>query len=173
MIAESYPFKFIHRDWNCGNGIKYIDVYRFKSSKSNLTYYVNVELYAFNMYAVKFYEKNHRLSPRKYQILSNTFEPRRIIYTCMNIMLSIFKGNPYASFGFIGSNGEGESISNTKRYRFYNKIVASKIEDSLFLHIENVERSTYLLVNRAELERTPDLIERIENNFSELYEFFD
>lgn len=173
MIPWGYPFKFIHRDWNCGKGIRYTDVYRFKSTKSNLTYFVNVELYGCNMYSVKFYQKNHKLSPRKYQILSNTFEPRTIIYTCMSIMGEILKINPYASFGFIGSNCDGESVENTKRYRFYSRIVATKIDNLRFLHIENVEKSAYLLVNRRELDRTPDLMDKIEEEFSDLYDYFE
>ena len=86
MNQDCYPFTFVHRSRNCGQGILYVDIYRFKSTKSNLVYLIRVERYEHNMYAVKFYQKNHRLSPKKYQILSNTFEARRIIYTCMNIM---------------------------------------------------------------------------------------
>lgn len=173
MIADSYPFRFVHRHYNCGNGIRYTDVYRFKSTKSNLTYFVNVERYDYNMYAVKFYQKNHRHSPRKYQILSNTFEPRRMIYTCMNVMLAVLEENPRASFGFIGANCEGEDIGNTKRYRVYRKIVATKISDSSFQHIRNKSKSAYMLINRAELEVQPDLIDRIEETFLELYDFFE
>ena len=173
MIEDSYPFRFVHRHRDCGNGILYIDVYRFKSTKSNLIYFVNVERYDYNMYAVKFYQKNHKLSPKKYQILSNTFEPRRMIYTCMNVMLSVFAENPRASFGFIGANCEGEDTANTKRYRVYNKIVATKISTEQFKHIENVEKSAYMLINRSELAKHPDLIDRIEEAFVELYDFFE
>ena len=173
MIADSYPFKFIHRYYECNDGVKYIDVYRFKSTKSNLTYFVNVERYDFNMYAVKFFQKNHKLSPKKYQILANTFEPRRVIYTCINIMLSVLEQNPQASFGFIGANGEDEDTTNTKRYRVYNKIVASKISTERFHHIENVEKSAYMLINRNELAKHPDLVERIEDSFIDLYHYFE
>lgn len=173
MITDSYPFKFVHRHYDCSNGINYIDVYRFKSTKSNLTYFINVERYEYNMYVVKFYQKNHKLSSKKYQILSNTFEPRRMIYTCMNVMLSVLEDNPHASFGFIGANSEGEDTANTKRYRVYNKVVASKISSEQFKHIENVEKSAYMLINREELAKHPDLVERIEESFVDLYDFFE
>lgn len=170
---DSYPFTFVHRSKNCGQGILYVDIYRFKSTKSNLSYLVRVERYEHNMYAVKFYQKNHQLSPRKYQILSNTFEARRIIYTCMNVMYALYKENPCASFGFIGANCENEGIANTKRYRVYSKIVATQISEGRFKHVENVDKSAYMLINRTELENYPDLIERIEQTFQKLYDFFD
>lgn len=91
----------------------------------------------------------------------------------MSIMGEILKINPYASFGFIGSNCDGESVENTKRYRFYSRIVATKIDNLRFLHIENVEKSAYLLVNRRELDRTPDLMDKIEEEFSDLYDYFE
>ena len=170
---DSYPYLFIRRKKDCGKGILYIDIYRFKSTKSNIVYLVNVERYEHNMYAVKFYQKNHRLSPKKYQLLSNTFEPRRIIYTCMNIMYSILEQNPRASFGFIGANCENENTENTKRYRVYRKIVATQVSDELFLHARNEEKSTCILINKNELGKYPDLIEKIEETFVELYDYFD
>ena len=173
MNQDCYPFTFVHRSRNCGQGILYVDIYRFKSTKSNLVYLVRVERYEHNMYAVKFYQKNHRLSPKKYQILSNTFEARRIIYTCMNVMFHVYKENPRASFGFIGANCENESQENTKRYRVYNKIVATQVSENIFKHVENMGKSAYMLINRDELKEYPNLVEEIERTFQELYDYFD
>ena len=173
MMDTSYPYIYLRRIYNCGCGILYIDLYRFKSTKSNLTYMVRVERYEHNMHAVKFYQKNHRHSPKKYQLLSNTFEPRRILYTVMNIMVEIFHANPKASFGFIGANCENEGTENTKRYRVYNKLVASKVGEDFFEHVENKRSSAYMLINRKELQEHPNLIEKIEDTFVELYDYFD
>ncbi len=173
MIQACYPFTFVHRSRNCGQGILYVDIYRFKSTKSKLTYLVRVERYEHNMYAVKFYQKNHRLSPKKYQILSHTFEARRIIYTCMNVMFSVLKENPRASFGFIGANCEDEDEANTKRYRIYRKIMATKISEERFIHTRNQEKSAIMLINREELKEYPNLVEIIEKTFQELYDYFD
>ncbi len=172
MIPQSYSFLLVHRHKNTEDVLS-VDLYRFTSIKSGLTYIVRVEEYPYNMYAVKFYSKNHRHSDKKYQLLTNTFEPRTIIYTCINIMLSVYKSNPKASFGFIGSNSVGESHSNTKRYRVYSRIVATYFSDTFFEHIENIDNSVYMLINKLELESTPDLIERIQNTFMDLYEDFD
>jgi hypothetical protein len=50
----------------------------------------------------------------------------------MNVMFDIFKENPRASFGFIGANCENEDVANTKRYRVYNKIVATQVSEEKF-----------------------------------------
>ena len=88
-------------------------------------------------------------------------------------MFLIYKENPHASFGFIGANCENENIGNTKRYRVYYKIVATQISDNIFKHVENVEKSAYMLINRKELEEYPNLLEEIERTFQELYNYFD
>ena len=62
---DSYPYLSIRRKKDCGKGILYIDIYRFKSTKSNIVYLVNVERYEHNMYAYKFYQKNHRVDHLK------------------------------------------------------------------------------------------------------------
>lgn len=57
MLQSAYPFYFIQRDKEGSKGILFVSLYRFKSTKSNLTYIVRVEEYEFNIYAVKFYQK--------------------------------------------------------------------------------------------------------------------
>ena len=91
----------------------------------------------------------------------------------MNIMFLLYKENPRASIGFIGANCENESQENTKRYRVYNKIVATQVSENIFKHVENMGKSAYMLINRDELKEYPDLVEEIERTFQELYDYFD
>ena len=172
MIPSSYSFVFVHRSHGF-DGVLRIDLYRFTSVKSGLDYLVRVEEYPNNMYAVKFYLKNHSHSDKKYQLLTNTFEARTIINTCINIMLSVYEKNDNASFGFIGSNSDGEPVANTKRYRVYSKIIATYFSDKLFMHIENIDKSVYMLINRKQLELNPNLIDDIEESFMQMYDYFD
>ena len=65
-------------------------LYTFKSTKSNLWYIVLVEQYKYDVFAVKFYPKKWSNSKLKYQLLTGTNEPRKIINTCINVMLSIY-----------------------------------------------------------------------------------
>ena len=52
-------------------------------------------------------------------------------------------------------------------------IVATQVSDELFLHARNEEKSTCILINKNELGKHPDLIEKIEDTFVELYDYFD
>ena len=93
--------------------------------------------------------------------MTNTFEPRRIINTCINIMLSI------------GANGFNEDTKCTKRYRVYSRIVATYFSDRVFYHKENIEKSAYMLINNIALKENPDLIQQIENFFINQYDYFE
>lgn len=173
MLESAYPFLFIQKDGGNEDGLLSISLYRFKSTKSNLVYIVRVEQYKCNIYAVKFYQKSHRFSPNKYRIMTNTFEPRRIINTCINIMLSIYKENLKASFGFIGANGFNEDTVCTKRYRVYARIIATYFSDKFFYHKENIEKSAYMLINNIALKENPDLTQQIETFFINQYDYFE
>ncbi len=105
--------------------------------------------------------------------MTNTNEPRRIINTCINIMLTIYEKNKKASFGFVGANGFNEDISCTKRYRVYSRIIATYFSNKYFYHKENIEKSAYMLINNLALDDNPDLIKQIETFFSEQYEYFE
>lgn len=176
MLECSYPFHFIMNDYGSepNSGFSYLKLYRFKSTKSNLTYIVRVEVYPNSIYAVKFYLKNMKDSPYKYRFATNTYEPRKIINTCINIMLSIYESDHEASFGFIGANGmDEEGTCCTKRYRFYSRIMATYFSDEKFCHKENVGKSAYMLINKHSLEKEPNLINSIEKFFTDMYDYFD
>lgn len=173
MLESAYPFYFIQNDKGDSDGLLHILLYRFKSAKSKLVYIVRVEEYEYNIYAVKFYQKNHSLSKDKYRIMTNTNEPRRIINTCINIMLTIYQNNKKASFGFVGANGFDEDVSCTKRYRVYSRIIATYFSDEYFYHKENIDKSAYMLINNISLKENPDLVEQIESFFIEQYDYFD
>lgn len=173
MLQSAYPFYFIQNNKGDSSGLLHVLLYKFKSTKSNLVYIVRVEEYENNIYAVKFYQKNHSLSPNKYRIMTNTNEPRRIINTCINIMLTIYEKNKKASFGFIGANGFNEDISCTKRYRVYSRIIATYFSNEYFYHKENIEKSAYMLINKITLNENPNLIEDIESFFIAQYEYFE
>ena len=169
----SYKYRFV-QNFNEKNGhLIGKRLYTFTSTKSHLCYWVWVEQYEHDIYAVKFHLKNHRLSKNKYSFQTNTFEPRTIVQTCINIMLDIYHENDCASFGFIGSNSEGEDVSMTKRFRFYRTVMATSFSDKYFEHVEYPKKSAYLLVNKDNLSNNPDLIDKIEKAFIEQYDYFE
>ncbi len=173
MLADAYPYRYIMDEAVGKDGHLRNSLYKFRSSKSRLWYIVLVEHYSYDVYAVKFYLKANRNSKDRYRLMTNTFEPRRIINTCINIMLAIYAGNPKASFGFVGANGFGESEAETKRYRVYSTMVATYFSDQVFLHKENKKKSAYLLINRQMLEQDPTLTDKIEQYFGAQYAYFE
>lgn len=148
-------------------------LYKFKSTKSNLWYIVLIEQYKYNVFAVKFYPKKWSNSKFKYQLLTNTNEPRKIINTCINVMLSIYEKYHDASFGFVGANKVGEELNETKRYKVYSTIIATYFSNEYFYHKENKEKSVYLLINREMLAVHPSITNKIEHFFKEQYNYFD
>jgi hypothetical protein len=84
-------------------------------------------------------------------------------------MMAIFKKDPYASFGFIGSLSAEESEKRgSKRYRVYKQAIANLISPVSFIHYEKVEYNSYLMLNRHSEELLPD----IEQMFIKYYPSF-
>jgi hypothetical protein len=92
-------------------------------------------------------------------------------------MLEINDKYKTSSFGFIGSHTESakkhESKENTQRYRIYKRIMVTRFSEQHFKHVTNVNKSTYMLIRRSELERMPDLVERLETLFTDNYVYFE
>lgn len=152
-------------------------LYSFKSPKSNQTYWVWVEVYQYNMHALKFHLKSDRDNPNRYSRLTGCNEFRQIINTCIAIMLEINNKHKTSSFGFIGSHAESakkhEGKENTQRYRIYKRIMVTYFSEQHFKHVTNVNKSTYMLIRRTELDRVPDLVERLEMLFTDNYAYFE
>jgi hypothetical protein len=148
-------------------------LYSFKSLKSKQCYWVWVEKYPYNMYAVKFHLKADKYSKLKYNRLTGYNEARMVINTCIAVMLGIYNSNHKASFGFIGSCLPDENEYETKRFRVYKKIMATYFSSNHFQHVELKEKSAYMLICKTELRKNLDLIKLISEFFSDNYEYFD
>ena len=145
--------------------LDYIAYYRFKSLKSNLLYIVRVEVYRKHVYGVKFYLKKMNFSSRKYSFMTNTHEPRTIIYTIFKLMKEILQTDSLASFLFVGNADEGKSYYMTRRYRFYSQMVRNSISDKYFSHIISDDVSLYILLNKLNMEQEPNLQDSVTNEF--------
>lgn len=179
MIVElkCYPYHFVQRvddpSISQNSFLKYKLLYSFKSPKSHQWYWVWVEVYMHNMYAVKFHLKSHRDSRNKYSIMTGLNEPRAVVNTCVAIMLEIAAIDSHASFGFIGAASESEDEANTKRFRFYKRLMATYFSKAEFRHFGDTEKSTYILIRHKELAEHPTLIEDIEQGFKATFDYFD
>ena len=176
MGIQHYPYRFVKKviePWDGPQGfLLYKYLYSFKSPKSHQTYWVWIEVYRHHFYAVKFHLKAHRDSDKKYNVMTGLNEPRECIYTCMAIMKEIADKDSCASFGFIGANRIDEQEKNTSRFRVYRRYTLTLFGHNEYEHLFNIEKSAYLLVNKKEMEKNPQLITDIVNGFKELYPYF-
>jgi len=176
MTLYHYPYRFVQRVNVLSRGndfLKYKLLYTFKSPKSHQWYWVWVEVYERDFYAVKFHLKAHRNSEKKYNLMTGFNEARPVMNTCVVIMEKIGQENPRASFGFIGANMEMEKEANTKRFRVYKRLMATYFPTRVFKHFFIVSRSAYVLVRQTELASHPDLLNDLNQKFKGLYSYFD
>ncbi len=177
MDIPHYPFRFVQKidePWDGPQGfLLYKLLYSFKSTKSNQTYWVWVEVYKYHVYAVKFHLKAHRNSPHRYNVMTGLNEARQCIHTCMAIMAEVAKTDPKASFGFIGANKLDETEVNTKRFRVYRRFMLTLFGNEEYRHFVSVPKSAYILINRKALQEYPNLIEDVVEGFKTLYPYFE
>lgn len=128
---------------------------------------MQVEEFTYNFYAIKFYPKELRNSRKRFSVHTNDFDVARIIRTCVNIMISLYRKDPLASFGFLGSASEGEPTAATRRFKIYAYVMANFFPPDKFQHAEHQAQSMYAMFNRNNQE--PDLLQKIEAVITEVY----
>lgn len=151
--------------------LRIVDLWGFRSTKSNKRYIVEVEYFAHDFLGLKFYWKGVESSKKRYSLLTNDFEPRTIIMSCVQVMLRYYHKNKFSSFGFVAANDiecNAEQKPN-KRFRFYRAMMLNLFGNQTFLQGYDIESSLYILVNREQLERGTITIDQIETAISELY----
>jgi hypothetical protein len=107
--------------------------------------------------------------------LTNEFDARRIIYTCISIGLDIYHRNPRASFAFAGAptNQElarEEKYKSTKRLKVYQNFAYFFFDPNQFEHHIGYDLSTYIMYNKRELAKIPNLIGLVTGMFDNMYE---
>jgi hypothetical protein len=168
-----YEFRFVKNYYAKDNSISK-KLYSFKSPKTKQDYFLWVEFYPYSFIAIKFHLKSHRHSKNKYHKLTDYNEARPIIFTCLKILLEVNSEFNTHSFGFIGANTNDwikrknkygvferkkivEPEYNTKRYNRYKRILITFISEKDFVHVQNKDKSAYLLLRRSQLEQNPNL----------------
>ncbi|MGN6533914.1 MAG: hypothetical protein ACTHK0_19390 [Ginsengibacter sp.] len=167
MFISAYSYSKINHTLKQIGDDKLIEyVYSFRG-KTKKRYIVIVEEYSHSVYIVKFCLQERKIYSDRFNHLTNLNECSRILTTIGFIMRDIHKNNPYASFGFIGSNLPGEDKENTKRFRLYSQVVSQLISPVGFEHRTSIKHSAYLLINRDNPE--PELLDKINLMFDRIY----
>ena len=162
-----YPAKYISSQYDA-TGVPF-DLWHFVSEKSRRKYNVLVEQYQEHTYAVKFYPRAWKNDVMRYSKLTGDGEPRTIVLTIIHIMLHYAREDSKSSFLFFGSASEGECETNTKRFRFYSRIMREYFDSTTFVHKDNIAKSLYMMLRRTEMEsgelQESDIIEFIDTQY--------
>lgn len=160
------------------SSFRIIDLWTFKSTKSNKRYIVEVEGFENEFYGIKFYWKGVEKSANRYSLLTNDFEPRTIIRTCIEIMLDYYRKNTLVSFGFVAAPDlekdiEGKRINPVKgsrRFQFYKRIMVNLFGPETFLQASDTTNTIYLMINMKMLSSGNITIKDIEKRLNQTYE---
>ncbi|WP_304034689.1 hypothetical protein [Mesonia mobilis] len=169
------------------------DLYTFKCN-FNQHYIIEVENHAYNIFIIKFFKKNHKLSKRRYSLVNSKSFLRRnktngsknflmVLNTVMKIILDTYQVNRYSCFGFIGAPTKREldsenneeninedgTVANTKRFNIYGLYVKRYFSPSDFEHIELPTSSGYLIKSKENIHLTTPLIEEFFKNYINLH----
>lgn len=153
--------------------LRTIDLWKFRSGKSHKWYIVEVEHFPSCFFGIKFYWKGVAASKKRYSLLTNDYEPRTIVMSCIRIMLHYFQEDGRSSFGFVAARDSQPNLLHgvpNKRFRFYRRMMLSLFSPDKFLQVNDEDHSVYLLVNRGMLERGDISIAQIGAEISNLYE---
>lgn len=155
-----------------------IRVHSFSSRprKGRTVIYEAHELSDAPAFAVKFFDKRHRQSPNRFNLLLKYDEKTpfvvadapSIIRTGIQVMLNLLAKNPYLSFGFMGAALPGEDQANTKRFRIYQQIMYRHFSNNDFEHLMKAEKSLYLLINRdyaTDSQKMADVLAAFKKSF--------
>ena len=161
---NAYEIQLLHRTYVKDEPVELREVYRFKT-RFNRVYFIIVEIFEMNIYAIKFHLRIHKDLPNKYKIEINDGDAFRIFSTCIKMAEIILKSNPEASFGFIGQNSDGESTHLTQRYRIYNQLAKRYFDPKKFNHHKDEINSIYFLENKKNRTVDIDKINRLLNQY--------
>lgn len=153
--------------------LRIVDLWKFRSTKSRKWYIVEVERFSNHFLGLKFYWKGVASSKNRYSLLTNDYEPRTIVMSCIMIMLDYFEKDNCTSFGFVAAHDLTDNASSTtpnKRFRFYRRMMLSLFSPEKFIQANDTANSIYLLINRRMLEDSNITLPRIESEISRLYE---
>lgn len=154
-----------------------LDLWSFKSDKSNKRFIVEVEGFDKDFYGIKFYWKGVEKSKNRYSILTHDYEPRTIVRTCIEIMLEYHRKNPHVSFGFVAApdleaDVKGKKVNpafGNRRFRFYQRLMVSLFGPETFLQVADTTHTIYLMVNVKQLTVGAITIQDIEDELNRTY----
>lgn len=173
-IPNSYNASKIMRSKDPST-LRMISLWKFKSTKSNKWYIVEVEEFPQHFYGLKFYYKGVVHSPNRYSLLTHDYEPRTIVMSCIDIMRLYYDKDSCASFGFVAANDirlnntQNNSPIPNKRFRFYRRMMLTLFSPKIFVQYADIKNYVYILINKAMLNNGAFSVSKIEAELSSFY----
>lgn len=157
--------------------LRIIDLWTFRSLKSNKRYIVEVEGFENEFLGLKFYWKGVEKSKNRYSLLTNDFEPRTIVRSCIEVMLEYYRKNPLVSFGFVAApdldrdvkNKKVNKTSGSRRFKFYQRMMINLFGPKTFYQVSDTTNTIYLLVNMEQLSKGTITLKDIECKLNQTY----
>ncbi len=159
------------------SSLRIIDLWSFKSTKSNKRYIVEVEGFEHEFYGIKFYWKGVEKSKNRYSLLTNDYEPRTIVRTCIEVMLEYYRKNPLVSFGFVAApdlekdiQGKKVNLTNgSRRFKFYQRMMVNLFGPQTFYQAADTTNTIYLMINMVQLKSGAITFKDIETRLNQTY----
>ncbi len=119
-----------------------------------------------------------RFADYSYSLLTNDYEPRRILLSCIEVMMTYFKKNNRISFGFVAAPDLEEDMKGkrfdkqegSRRFVFYRRMMINLFGPETFKQVSDTRKRLYLLVNQKRLNEGSLSIQDIEKKVNQLYE---
>ncbi len=133
---------------------KFTLVYKFYSPLTKYIYILNADYHAEDVFAIKFYVKQHSKSDYKYSKITNKKDLPNILITCAKVVPILMAEFPTASFGFAASRSlddranKVEGLPNNQRFQAYSYLACKKFGTQTFAHFDYPAISSYLLLNK-------------------------
>lgn len=159
------------------SSLRIVDLWTFKSSKTNKRYIVEVEGFENEFYGLKFYWKGVEKSKDRYSLLTNDYEPRTIVRSCIEVMMEYYRKNRLVSFGFVAAPDLEKDIkgkrvdkeSGSRRFKFYQRMMTNLFGPETFYQVSDTTNTIYLLVNMVQLSNKAITIKDIEQKLNQTY----
>lgn len=157
--------------------LRIVDLWTFRSEKTNKRYIVEVEGFENEFWGLKFYWKGVEKSKDRYSLLTNDYEPRTIVRSCIEVMLEYYRRNPLVSFGFVAApdlesdmeGKRGDKSGGSRRFRFYQRMMVNLFGPETFYQVSDTTNTIYLLVNRTQLSNGSITMKGIEQTLNRTY----
>lgn len=110
-------------------------------------------------------------------MLTNDYEPRTIVRTCIEVMLEYYRKNPLVSFGFVAApdlekdiQGKKVNLTNgSRRFKFYQRMMVNLFGPQTFYQAADTTNTIYLMINMAQLKSGAITFKDIEARLNQTY----